>query len=502
MDIIKAFQNDTHITIKGSSEEPLFRASDIGLILGFNDINNTIKNFNNKEKVRLRTLTLGGPQDVNFLTEKGLYKLLFKSKKEIASQFQDWVCDIIKEIRLTGKYELEQQILEQQKQLEDKNQELFSAKETALLETHKNSRGIYLAFTDKNKTEVKFGHGEVEKRVKMHKKEIGNEFNLQYVVETIYDRELETLIKSKLKDRIISKKFEGRKAKCVEIIKIDSDYTIEKLYRDVLQLKKKMKDEIIINLKQTVKDLKFKLKKYEKDSENEDSENDDFGEMNNEDSDEDSDEDILKNTETQIEIPNKPKKKMPLQLIMKLKKKVYKFSIRENPPCLVAEFDSINKAAEEQRIAPTSLSQRIRMGTNINGFIWSFDEKIPKNFFSTKNTLVYKFDSNLVLLETFSSINEAARIENIEAHKLQRLTRTNTKIGDFVYSRTIYPDKIKIPTPVNGKEVNKIDNATGKILQTFKSGTEAGLDAGVNQSAISRRIKNKSIVNGILYTHS
>ena len=82
MEIVKAFQdNDLNIPInvKGTHEEPLFRASDVGLVLGFNDINNTIKSFKQNEKVRLSTPTLGGQQDVNFLTEKGLYKLLFKS---------------------------------------------------------------------------------------------------------------------------------------------------------------------------------------------------------------------------------------------------------------------------------------------------------------------------------------------------------------------------------------------------------------------------------------
>ena len=54
--------------------------------------------------------TLGGEQDVTFLTEKGLYKVLFKSRKPIAEKFQNWVCEVIKEIRLNGKYKLEQEL--------------------------------------------------------------------------------------------------------------------------------------------------------------------------------------------------------------------------------------------------------------------------------------------------------------------------------------------------------------------------------------------------------
>lgn len=41
----------------------------------------------------------------NFLTESGVYKLIFKSHKEEAERFQDWVTDeVLPQIRKTGKY--------------------------------------------------------------------------------------------------------------------------------------------------------------------------------------------------------------------------------------------------------------------------------------------------------------------------------------------------------------------------------------------------------------
>jgi prophage antirepressor-like protein len=131
MDIVKAFNsNDLHteIIIKGDVENPLFRASDIGIVLDISTIRSVIRDFNETEKVVLSTHTLGGLQDVTFLTEKGLYKVLFKSRKPIAEKFQDWVCEVIKELRLKGTYDLEQQ-LEQAKveitQIEDKNKKEY-----------------------------------------------------------------------------------------------------------------------------------------------------------------------------------------------------------------------------------------------------------------------------------------------------------------------------------------------------------------------------------------
>jgi prophage antirepressor-like protein len=131
MDIVKAFNsNDLHtaIIIKGDVQNPLFRASDIGVVLDMGNIRTTINDFNETEKVVHSMDTPGGLQNVSFLTEKGLYKVLFKSRKPIAEKFQNWVCEVIKELRLKGTYDLQQQ-LEQAKveitQIEDKNKKEY-----------------------------------------------------------------------------------------------------------------------------------------------------------------------------------------------------------------------------------------------------------------------------------------------------------------------------------------------------------------------------------------
>ena len=77
------------IVIKGTINEPLFRANDVGTILEMINIRATIQNFDDSEKVVNSIDTLGGSQQVTFLTEKGLYKVLFKSRKPIAEKFQN-----------------------------------------------------------------------------------------------------------------------------------------------------------------------------------------------------------------------------------------------------------------------------------------------------------------------------------------------------------------------------------------------------------------------------
>jgi len=107
MDIINAFMSNglhTPILIKGTNVNPLFRASDIGDILEMANIRTSIQNFDETEKVVKTIETGGGTQQVTFLTEKGLYKVLFKSRKPIAEKLQNWMCDVIKEIRLNNIY--------------------------------------------------------------------------------------------------------------------------------------------------------------------------------------------------------------------------------------------------------------------------------------------------------------------------------------------------------------------------------------------------------------
>ena len=127
MDIVKAFTlNELHteITIKGTHNEPLFRASDIGLILEISNIRSTIKDFDETEKDDVVvTDSIGRQQKVTFLTEKGLYGVLFMSRKPIAKEFKGWVFEVIKEIRLTGEYKLNKENEELKQQLEEKDKE-------------------------------------------------------------------------------------------------------------------------------------------------------------------------------------------------------------------------------------------------------------------------------------------------------------------------------------------------------------------------------------------
>jgi prophage antirepressor-like protein len=134
MDIIKAFNaNDLHteIVIKGTLDDPLFRASDVGVILDISNIRMSITDYDESEKRAVSTTdSTGRMQEVTFLTEKGLYKVLFRSRKPIAQKFQNWVCEVIKEIRVTGIYNMQKEIDKKQEELEQTKDEMASLEDT------------------------------------------------------------------------------------------------------------------------------------------------------------------------------------------------------------------------------------------------------------------------------------------------------------------------------------------------------------------------------------
>ena len=128
MDIVKAFQMvgvpKVDLNIQGTSDDPLFQANQIGTLLGLTNIRDAMKDFDEDEKVVSISDTLGGKQKTMFLTEVGLYRLLGMSRKPFARPFQKWVAKVVKEIRTTGKYELQKAMDQKDQNMKEKMLEI------------------------------------------------------------------------------------------------------------------------------------------------------------------------------------------------------------------------------------------------------------------------------------------------------------------------------------------------------------------------------------------
>lgn len=108
---IKMFE-EHEVEVIEINGQVLFNPKDVADILGTSDVNSSIRNFNKNQIVKvknsdvhnlhIRKLNNAGE---NFLTENGVYKLVFKSHKPNAEKFTDWIADeVLPEIRKTGGY--------------------------------------------------------------------------------------------------------------------------------------------------------------------------------------------------------------------------------------------------------------------------------------------------------------------------------------------------------------------------------------------------------------
>lgn len=90
----------------------LFNPKHVAECLDIKNVNDNIRGMNKKQVIKLTNSKIGITDfrklhntGENFLTESGVYKLIFKSKKKEAEKFQDWVTDeVLPQIRKTGGY--------------------------------------------------------------------------------------------------------------------------------------------------------------------------------------------------------------------------------------------------------------------------------------------------------------------------------------------------------------------------------------------------------------
>ena len=69
--------------IYGDIENPLFLAKDVAEWIEHSDRTKMLKGIDEEEKVKNIVPTLGGNQEMWFLTEDGLYEVLMQSRKPI-----------------------------------------------------------------------------------------------------------------------------------------------------------------------------------------------------------------------------------------------------------------------------------------------------------------------------------------------------------------------------------------------------------------------------------
>lgn len=86
--------------------EPWFCLKDVCEILSVDRTSRLLRDLDKKGLADCHTLTIGGKQRLSFINEPNLYRVIFRSNKPEARQFQDWVFnEVLPAIRKTGRYQ-------------------------------------------------------------------------------------------------------------------------------------------------------------------------------------------------------------------------------------------------------------------------------------------------------------------------------------------------------------------------------------------------------------
>lgn len=106
------FKSSQVRVITDPNQEFWFGAKDVCDILGYVNDSDAIKKHCKPKGVAKRySPTKGGNQEIVFINEPNLYRLIIKSRKPEAEKFEAWVFEeVLPQIRKTGQYSVQQQL--------------------------------------------------------------------------------------------------------------------------------------------------------------------------------------------------------------------------------------------------------------------------------------------------------------------------------------------------------------------------------------------------------
>jgi predicted GIY-YIG superfamily endonuclease len=203
-----------------------------------------------------REKNLGGAgknKEKILLTIKTFKKFCLKAGTKKSDEIHEYYIkleEIIHESMQEGNKEIHEKLKTSEKLLQDistKLEDVISQKEKTLIDNFSGKPVVYIGLAEPGI--IKFGFSnDISVRVPQHKREIGPQFTLEYVIETIYNREVEQLIKNQFAR--IEKEFvvKGKKKKQTELIQLSSKITLENFYNSVLVIKNSVNNDFVVKL--------------------------------------------------------------------------------------------------------------------------------------------------------------------------------------------------------------------------------------------------------------
>ncbi|AXD42568.1 hypothetical protein FPT84_09350 [Salmonella enterica] len=101
-----SFHEAHDVRIQMIDGEPWFCLKDVCEVLDIKNVSQLSAQLDEKGICKTYTPTKGGKQQLVYVSEPNLYRVIFRSNKPEAKQFQDWVFnDVLPAIRKTGRYQ-------------------------------------------------------------------------------------------------------------------------------------------------------------------------------------------------------------------------------------------------------------------------------------------------------------------------------------------------------------------------------------------------------------
>ena len=500
--IVKAFQNNNISIIKDEDNKYYFRGSDVAKALEITNIRSSIQNFTSKEKGVRKVDTLGGPQDIIFLSSHGVYRLLYSSKKKIAENFREWVGDILDDIIFNESAELKRQLENQKLLLENKDLEKKREVEMTLKNSFNKRCLVYLIKIILNDEIIyKFGYtDDIVTRLRTHKNQISEDIELVYCIESKDNKMLERLLIDYLEQYKFRIKRTINDKQQTELLKVND---IQMIKNKLIELNKDLENEklLIIKLKNKIIDLENENVQLKQQLLEDESQK--INELKNK----------IENLEKTIfdyKLGNGDNKIKPfIENEDTVEDRIYKKrqvdKIDPTTLQIIETYECINSIIiKNPELSYNGIYRSIKKNNVYKDFRWNYNgEKInPTNKIvidGNKIEKVIQLDKNKKFIKIYPTKSELCKLLHIGLVKLNRYIEEEKILNEFYYvNESSYrilsdiPDEFVNYEIHNSKQIRETNTETNEIIiyQTMKELYEK---RGISRCTLRNCIKNNRV---------
>lgn len=549
MDILKAFSlfdENHHINIQGTLEEPLFQANQIGKLLDLRNIRENLRDFNEKDKIVSLSDTLGGRQDTVFLTEYGLYKLLGRSRKPIASVFQNWIVDVLKEIRITGMYQLQKHREVDRKLLENNCKQ---SHHLTLLKAFDLRNVVYiLKLKDVNETDYIIKIGSTQ-NIKQRVLNIARTFDTsESLLLDIFHCNQHTRFENFIRNHSFVSRFNYPTLKKDNTESRETYLVNDEQYNEIIKIinENKSNDEIVNNIE--IEEIRLKYEQLRNDTEEKiikQRELDckleelklEYQKIENEKIQIENEKNRIENEKmlflennnciTKDEIDNENEDEYENVVFSSIRKRnhddriprVYKYDPNDLTTPIKA-YDCPSEAEREESISQSALKLSVKNNTIYKGHRWYIcgrTEESPVHLPPTVENRCRPTDIHYIamidikktkIIQVFSTQKEASKVRNMKTNGFSRAIKEGTLSSGHYWNyfdncpeemKAEYLKNNRLPEKFNppiGKKVNQIDPKTGQVVKTYPAKREILKWFQMSNTTLTKIIETGEIYKG------